>query len=78
MLDVLSAMEHTVNETAMQARTQARNCRAKAMMASHGPRVNPQSQAEEKVKKTMDNTKGSPKEPKVRSKFPKAQATVRH
>ena len=28
-----------------------------------------------KVKKTMENPKGSPKEPKVRSKFPKAQAT---
>ena len=75
---VLSATERSFNETAMQARTQARNCLAKAIKASHashGPRVSPQSQVEEKVKKTMENPKGSPKEPKVRSKFPKAQAT---
>ena len=54
---VLSAMEHSF--TAMQARTQARNCLAKAIKASHGPRVNPQLQAQEKVKKTLE----SPKDP---------------
>ena len=48
VLGVLSAMEHIFNETAMQARTQARNCLAKAIKASHGPRVSPQSQAEER------------------------------
>ena len=74
----LSAMEPSFNETAMQARTQTRNCLAKAIKASHGPRVSPQSQAEDRVKKTMNNPNGSPNEPKVRSKFPKAQATVRH
>ena len=75
-LGVSSAMEHIFNENAMPARTQARNCLAKATKASRGPRVSPQSQTEENV--TMENLKGSPKEPKVRSKFPKAQATVRH
>ena len=59
----------------MQARTLASNRQAKAIKASHGPRVSPQSQAKERVKRTLDNPKGSPKEPKVRSKFPKAQAT---
>ena len=47
-------------------------------MASHGPRVSPQSQAQEKVKRITENPKESLKEPKVRSKFPKAQATVKH
>ena len=56
------------NETVMQARTQARNCLAKLIKASHGPRVSPQSQAEDKV---------SPKEPRARSKFPEAQAMVK-
>ena len=74
----LSATEHGFNETAMQARTQARNCLAKAIKTSHDPRVSPQSQAEEKGRKTMANPKGSPKEAKVRSRFPKAQATVKH
>ena len=32
---VLSATERSFNETAMQARTQARNCLAKAIKASH-------------------------------------------
>ena len=76
MLGVLSAMEHILNETAMQARTLASNRQAKAIKASHGPRVSPQLQAKERVKRTLDNPKGSPKEPKVRSKFPKAQATI--
>ena len=60
-----------------------RNCNAsknagKAIKASHGPRVGLQSQAEERVKRTMENPKGSPREQKVRSKFPKAQATLKH
>ena len=42
----------------MQARTQARNCLAKAIKASHGPRVSPPAQAEEKVKKTTENPPG--------------------
>ena len=73
---VLSAVEHIFNETAMHTKTQAGNRMAKAIEANHGPRVSPQSQAKERVKRTMENPKGSPKEPKVRSKFPKAQATV--
>ena len=77
-MGILSVMEHIFNESAMQARTLARNRLAKAIKASHGPRVSPQSQVKERVKKTMENRKGSPKEPKVRSKFPKAQATVKH
>ena len=65
----ISATEHIFNETAMQARTPASNRQAKATRASHGPRVSFQSQAEEKVKKTMEN----PKDPKV----PKAQAKTK-
>ena len=45
----------------MQARTLSRNRLAKAIEASQGPRVGPQSQAKERVKKTMENAKGSPK-----------------
>ena len=77
-MDVLSAVEHIFNETAMHTRTLASTRQAKAIKASHGPRVSPQSQAKERVKKTMETPKGSPKEPQVRSKFPKAQATVKH
>ena len=62
----------------MQARTMASTRRAKANRASHGPRVSPQSQAKERVESTMENPKGSSKEPKVRSKVPNAQATVKH
>ena len=72
-MGVLSAMVRIFNDTAMQARTLAR---AKAIEASPGPRVIPQPQAKEKVRKQWKNPKGSPKEPKVRSMFPKAQAKV--
>ena len=73
---VLCATEHIFNETATQARTLASKRQAKAIKASHGPRVSPQSQAEEKV---MENApEGSFGQAKVRSKFPKAQATVKH
>ena len=61
----------------MQARTQARKRQAKAIKASHDPRVSLQSQAEERAKNTMANPRESPKEPKVRSKFPMTQATVK-
>ena len=75
----LSAVEHIFNETAMQARTLASKRLAKAIKASHGPRVSPQSQAEEKVKKTMESPpEGSFEQVIARSKFPKAQATVKH
>ena len=77
-MGVLSAIEHIFNETAMQARTLASNRLAKAIRASHGPRVSPQSQAKERVKRTMENPKESPMEPMVRSQNPKAQATVKH
>ena len=60
--------------TAMQARTPASNRLAKAIRASHGPRASLQSQAKERVKRTMENPKDSPKDPKV----PKAQAKVKH
>ena len=57
------------NETALQARTQAGNCLAKAIKASHGPSVSPQSQAEEKIKKTLDNPReGSFGQAKVRQR----------
>ena len=70
----LSAVEHIFNETAMQAKTQVSNRRTKAIKASHGPRVSPQSQAKERVKRTIGNPKECPTEPKVRSKVPKAQS----
>ena len=56
--------EHIFNETAMQARTLARNRLAKANRASHGPGVSLHSQAKEKVKRTREN----PKDPKVHAK----------
>ena len=77
-MGVSSAIEHNFNETAMQARTLASTRLAKAIRASHGPRVSPQSQAKERVKRTMENPKESPMEPKVRSQNPKDQATVKH
>ena len=54
---VLSAVEHIFNETAMHAKTQARNRMAKANRASHGPRVSLHSQAKARVKKTRENPK---------------------
>ena len=58
----ISWPEHSFNETARQARMMASNRRAKAIKASHGPRVRPQSQAEERVKrngKSKGNFKGT-------------------
>ena len=69
---VLSAVEHIFNETAMHAKTQASNRMAKAKRASHGPRVSLHSQAKVRVKKTRENPKEHPKEPKVRTKVPQA------
>ena len=57
---------------------QASNRQAKAIKASHGPRVSLRSQTKERIKRTIENPKGSPKEAKARSKAPKAQATVKH
>ena len=54
----------------MQARTTASNRLAKANRASHGPRV----KAKERVKRTRENLKDSPKDPKV----PMANARVKH
>ena len=67
-IGVLSAAEHIFNETAMHAKAQASNRMAKANRASHGPRV----RAKVRVKITCENPKGNPKEPKVRTKVPKA------
>ena len=77
-MGVLGAVQHIINENAMQARISASNHLAKAVRASHGPRVSLQSQAKERVKRTNENTMESPKEPKVRSKVPKAHTTVKH
>ena len=52
----------------MQARTPASNRLAKANRASHGRRV----KAKERVKRTKENPKDCPKEPRVRTKDPKA------
>ena len=73
-----SAVEHIFNETAMHARAQASNRTAKAIKASHGPKVSPQSPAEEKVKRTKENPKESPKEPKVRTEVPKVYTRAKH
>ena len=45
----------------MQAITQARNCLAEAIKASHVPRVSPQSQAEEKGKENNGKSNGKSK-----------------
>ena len=65
VMGIRSAVEHIFNETAMHARAQASNRLARANRASHGPRVS-------------GNPKESPKEPKVRSKVPKAHTRVKH
>ena len=64
VIGVLVAVGRIFNETAMHARTQARNRLAKANRASHGPRV----RAKERGKRTRENPKENPKEPKVRSR----------
>ena len=46
-MGVSSAVQHIFNENAMQARTLASKRLAKAIRASHGPRVSLQSQAKE-------------------------------
>ena len=68
----LSAVEHIFNETAMHAKAQASNRMAKANIASHGPRVSPDTQAKVRVRKIRENPKEKPNEPKVRTKVPKA------
>ena len=61
----------------MHARAQASNRMAKANRASHGPRVSPHTQARVRVNKTRKNPEENPKEPKVRTKVPKAYITQR-
>ena len=77
-MGVLSAVEHIFNEIAVQARTLASNRQAKTIKASHGPRVSPQSQAMERVKKTMDNFEGKSQGTEGAIQVSKAQATVKH
>ena len=50
----------------------------KANRASHGPRVSPHTQATVRVKKTRENPEENPKEPKVRTKVPKAHTRAKH
>ena len=57
-------VEDIFNETAMQARTPASNRLAKANRASHDQRV----KAKERVKRTRENPKDSPKDPKMPNK----------
>ena len=61
------------NETATHARTQASNRLAKANRASHGPKVSPQSQAKEQVRRTVENPKDISKDPKVAKDQAKAK-----
>ena len=63
-MGIVSAVEHIFHETAMQARTPAINRLAKAIRASHGARVSLQSQAKERVKRTMEDRKDISKDPK--------------
>ena len=76
-MGVLSAVAHIFKETAMHARAQTSNRMAKANRASHGPRVSPHSQAKVRVRK-RENPKESPKEPRVRTKTPKAHTRAKH
>ena len=62
-MGVLSAVEHIFNETAMHAKAPASNRVAKANRASHGPRV----MAKARVKRTRENPKENPMEPKLRT-----------
>ena len=57
VMGVTSAVVRIFNETAMHARAQASNRMAKANTASHGPRV----KAKERVKRTMEKSKGQSK-----------------
>ena len=50
----------------------ASNRLAKAITSSRGPRVRLQSEARERVKRTKENPKDCPKEPRVRTKNPRA------
>ena len=70
VMGVLSAAKHIFNETAMHARAQASNRLAKANRASHGPRV----RAKAIAKRTSENPKEHPKEPKV----PKVRTRTKH
>ena len=71
-MGVSSAVVYIFNETATHAKAQASNRMAKANRASHGQRVSPRTQAKVRVRKTRVNPKENPKEPKVRTKVPKA------
>ena len=73
----IRAMQHIFNETAMQASTRASKRRAKVIRASHGPGVNLQSQAKERMKRIKENPKDYPKEPRARTKVPKAHARAK-
>ena len=77
-IDVSSAVVFIFNEIAMHTRAQASNRMAKANKASHGPRVNPHTEAKARVRETMGNPKENPKEPKVRTKVPKAYRKAKH
>ena len=58
----------------MHARARASNRMAKANKASHGPGV----RAKARVKKTRETPLENPKEPKVRTKVPKAHTKAKH
>ena len=73
-MGVLSAVVRIFNEIAKHAKAQASKRVAKANRASHGPRVSPHTQAKVRVGKTREN----PKEPKVRTKVPKAYPRAKH
>ena len=67
-MGVLSAVEHIFNETAMHAKAQASNRRAKANRASYGPRV----RAKARAKKTME------KQRKIKTKVSKVRTRAKH
>ena len=78
VMGILSAVEHIFTDTAVHARAQASNRLAKANRASRDPRAIPHSQAKARVETTMGNPKENPKEPKVRTKAPKAYTRAKH
>ena len=72
VMGVLSALEHIFNDTARNAKAQARNRVARAIRASHGPRVGPHSQEKVRVKKTKTNQRNQKCEPR-RQRFTQGQ-----
>ena len=77
VMGVSSAVVHIFNEIATHARAQASNRMAKVNRASHGPREGPHT-AQVRVRKTREHQWKISKDPKVRTKVPKAHTKAMH